>query len=113
LVVSQGTDHLKWEEIILRIDRSGDEDAPLHLKIKAYHDDIARGNTQAINLNILELRKILIPRPWFLKSVDQDGKQPFSVVRSEVVSRVHQYEDLILRRTNGDKYQFFDTLALY
>jgi hypothetical protein len=27
------------------------ENAPLHLKIKTYHDDIARGDTQAIKLN--------------------------------------------------------------
>ncbi len=42
LDVTQGNSQLEWEEIVTRIDGSGDEDAPLHLKIKAYHDDIAR-----------------------------------------------------------------------
>jgi hypothetical protein len=52
----------KWDEIVMHIHGSCDEDAPLHLKIKAYHDDIARGDTQAMKLNASEVRKILIPR---------------------------------------------------
>ncbi len=88
---------------VMRIDGSSDEDAPLHLMIKAYHDDIARGDTQAIKLNASEVRKILIPRPWYLKSVNPDCKRPFAAVRAEIVRRAHMYEDRILRRTAEDQ----------
>ncbi len=71
----------------MRIDGSGDEDAP-HLKIKAYHDDIARGNTQAIKLNALEVMKILIPRPWYLKSLNADGKRQFLQLSEQKLSDV-------------------------
>ncbi len=79
---------------MLCIDRSGDEDVPLHLKMKAYHDHIAWGDTQAIKFNISELKKILILRVWYLKSVDPDGKRKFAEVRADIVRREHQYEDL-------------------
>ncbi len=43
ILVGHNNSESKWDEIVMRIHGSGDEDAPLHLKIKAYHDDIARG----------------------------------------------------------------------
>ena len=51
ILVGHNNSEREWDEIVMRIQGSGDEDAPLHLKIKAYHDDIARGDTQAIKLN--------------------------------------------------------------
>ena len=35
-----------WEEIVQRIDCAGENDAPLHLKIRVYHADIARGECE-------------------------------------------------------------------
>ena len=97
----------------MRIHGSGDEDAPLHLKIKAYHDDIAQGDTPAIKLTASEVRKILIPRQWYLKSVNPGGKRPFQAVKAEIVRRAHMYEDLVLERTTEDQYQLLDALDLY
>ncbi len=68
----------------------------IHRKIKAYHDDIARGDTTAVKLPASEVRKILIPRQWYLQSLNSDGKRPFQAVRAEIVRRAHMYEDLIL-----------------
>ncbi len=62
---------------------------------------------------IMIMRKILITRPWYLKSVDPDGKRPFAEVRAEIVRREHMYEDLILRRMTEDQYQILDALDLY
>ena len=62
LLVGHAQSERKWEELVTRIHGSGDEDAQLHLKIKAYHDDIARGDTTAIKLSASEVRKTLIPR---------------------------------------------------
>jgi hypothetical protein len=45
LVLTQDISQHKWEEVAMLIDGSCDEHAPLHLKIKAFHDDIARGDT--------------------------------------------------------------------
>ncbi len=109
LVVSQNAIQRKWEEIILRIDGSCDEDAPLHLNIKAYLSDIDRGDAQQMILNIAELRKILMPCPWYLKSIDSDGKRPFAEVRADVVRR----EALILNQNNEDLYQLLDALDMY
>jgi len=103
----------KWEEIVTRIHGSGDDDAPLHLKIKAYHNDIARGDTTAIKLSASEVRKILIPREWYIQSLNPDGKRPYQEVRAEIVRRARMYEDLIFERTTEGQYQFLDALDLY
>ena len=86
----------------MRIHGSGDEDAPLHLKIKAYHDDIARGDTPAIKLTASEVRKILIPRQWYIQSLNPDGTRPFQAVRADIVRRALMYEDLIIERTTEE-----------
>ncbi len=52
ILVAHNNSERKWDDIVMRIHGSGDEDVPLHLKIKAYHDDIARGDTQAIKLSL-------------------------------------------------------------
>jgi hypothetical protein len=64
-------------------------------------------------LNASEVRKILIPRQWYLKSLNPDGKRPFQAVRGEIVIHAHMYENLILERTTEDQYQLLDALDLY
>ena len=113
LLVGHNNSERKWDEIVTRIHGSGDEDAPLHLKIKAYHDDIARGDTTAIKLTASEVRKILIPRQWYIQSLNPDGKRPFQAVRAEIVRRAHMYEELIIERTTEDQYKLLDALDLY
>jgi hypothetical protein len=71
------------------------------------------GDTPAFKLTASEKRKILIPRQWYLKSLNPDGKLPFQVVRAEIVRRTHMYEDLILERTMEDQYQLLDALDLH
>ncbi len=43
---------------------SGTRGSALHLKIVAYDDDSARG--AALQLKLLELKQVLMPRQWFL-----------------------------------------------
>ncbi len=64
-------------------------------------------------MNTSEVRKILIPRPWYFKFVNPDGKLPFAAVRAEIVRRAHMYEDLTLRQSTEDQYQLLDALDLY
>ena len=56
---------------------SGESGAPLHLKIKAYHVDIARGDTQRPGLKMDDIITMVVPRQSYLKSIDPDGTRPF------------------------------------
>ncbi len=113
ILVAHNTSERERDEIVMRIHGSDDEDAPLHLKIKAYHDNIAPGDSQAIKLNASDVRKILIPRTWYLNSLNPDGKRPFQAVRAEIVRCAQMYEDLKLNRRTEAQYQILDAWDLY
>ena len=89
----------KFENIVEYIDRSGVDGAALHLKINAYHADIARGDRQATKLPQPELVDLLMPLQWYLKQLDPDGKREFSEVKPLVLKRAYQFYDLIVKRT--------------
>ena len=55
----------EWDAIADRIHQSGESGAPLnplHLKIKAYHVDIARGDTQRQGLKLDDIISMVVPR---------------------------------------------------
>ena len=80
----------RFEDLVDIVDRSGVDGAPLHLKIKAYHPDVASGVRQKTALKQPGITELLMPRGWYLKSIDPDGKRPFGEVKHLVVKRAHQ-----------------------
>ena len=52
----------EWDAIAERIRMSGESGAPLHLKIRAYHVDIARDDTQRPGLKLDDIGSIVVPR---------------------------------------------------
>ena len=53
----------KWfEDLVDIVDRCGYEGAPLHLKIKAYHADVAIGVREKSGLKQSHLTELLMPR---------------------------------------------------
>ena len=54
-----------------------------------------------------------MPRDWYLKSIDPDGKRPFGEVKLEIVKRAHQYHDLVIHRKTEGEYDLLDALKLY
>ena len=75
------------------VDRSRVDRAHLHLKIKAYHADIASGNRQKTLLKQQDIaeaaERLLMPWDWLLKDIDPEGKRQFSEVKALVVKRAH------------------------
>ncbi len=69
------------------IDRYCIDGAAVHLKIKAYHADVARGDLVKSKLKHFELVELLIPLQWYLKHLDPDGKKTFREVKGEVSGR--------------------------
>jgi hypothetical protein len=109
ILVAHNNSERKWDEIVMHIHGSVEEDAPLHLKIKAYHDDIARGHAgdqiECVGGEEDSDSKHVVPQipePW-----------PFQAVRAEIVRRAQMYGDLILKRTTEDQYQLLEALDLY
>ena len=60
-----------------RIRRSGESGAPLHLKIRAYHVDISRYDTEGPGLQLNDIGTMVVPRQSYLKRIDPDGTGRF------------------------------------
>ena len=54
-----------------------------------------------------------MPRDWYLKSIDPDGKRPFGEVKLQDVKRAHQYYDLVRKQRTEGEYELLDALELY
>ena len=85
----------EWDAIADRIHRSGESGAPLHLKIKAYHVDIARGDTQRPGLKLDDIISMVVPRQSYLKRIDPDGTRAFADVKAEVTKMANRYFSLV------------------
>ena len=51
-----------FEDLVQALDHSGCDGAPLHLKIKAYHADVAKGLKKKSALKISNVMELLMPR---------------------------------------------------
>ena len=105
----------RFKDLVDIVDSCGVDGAPspLHLKIKAYHADVANGDRQKTLLKEPDVAELLMPRDWYLKNIDQEGKQPFGEVKALVVMLAHQYYDLTLKRKTEGGYDLLDALDLY
>ena len=103
----------RFEDLVDIVDRCEYEGAPLHLKIKAYHADVANGVREKSSLKQSDIKELLMPRDWYLKSIDPDGKRPFGEVKLQIVKRAHQYFDLVRSRKAEGQYELLDALELY
>ena len=54
-----------------------------------------------------------MPRAWYIKAIDPEGKLPFVVVKPEVVRRCYQYYDLVVKRTTEGECTLLDALNMY
>ena len=93
----------EWDAIAERIHRSGESGAPLHLKIKAYHVDIARDEARRPGLKLDDIGSIAVPRQSCLKRIDADGTWPFEDVKAEVRAMPIWYFNLVLADQTKDK----------
>jgi hypothetical protein len=64
-----GTD-VKWCKRNARIEAAGEQGAPLHLKIKAYHMDV-EGDAELAGFPMEEIDDLLMPRRWYLNAIDR------------------------------------------
>ena len=103
----------RFKEIVDHIDRSCVDGAPLHLKIKAYHADIARDDRQATKLHQSEIVELLLLLSCFLKHIDPDGQWPFGEVYALIVHRAYPYYDIIVKQTTEGGYDLVDALKMY
>jgi hypothetical protein len=67
----------RFKDLVDFADRLGVHCAAVHLKIKVYHADVARGDLEKSKLKQCELVELLMPQLWYLKHLDQDGTKPF------------------------------------
>ncbi len=86
--------------------------AAVHLKIKAYYADVARGDREKSKLKQCKLAELLMQRQWYLKHLDPDCTKTFREVKEVVVRRAHQLYGLIISRTTEGQYTLEDALDL-
>ena len=95
----------EWDAIAERIHRSGEPGAPLHLKIKTFHVDIARNEARCQGLKLDDLGSIAVPRQYYLRRIDADGKQPLVEVKAEVTAMACRYFHLVLAEQTKDRHR--------
>jgi hypothetical protein len=86
----------EWDAIAERIHKVGEPEAPLHLKIKAYHVDSARKDVERQELILEHIGAITVPLLAYLKRIDADGARRFEDVRNEVRVQAFRYYSLVL-----------------
>jgi hypothetical protein len=99
----------RFEDMVDFVDRSGVDGVAMHLKIKAYHPDVTRGD----KLKQSYLVELLMQRQWNLKHLYPDSTTVFREVKEEVARRAHQYYDLVVAQTTEGQYSLEDALDLY
>ena len=87
--------HAEWDAITESIHMSGESAVPLHLKIRAYHVDIARGDKRPPGLKMSDIISIVVPRQKYLRAIDPDGTRPFEEVKAEVKAAAQRYYHLV------------------
>ncbi len=87
----QGKKQADWDANAERIHNAGEPCAPLHLRIKAYHVDLACRDIERPGMILEQIADMAIPRPSYLQHIDPDGTWPFEDVRREVKAQAWRY----------------------
>ena len=102
--------------MVTRISNAGYKDAPLHLKSKAYHIDIARGDCERSGIQVAD-SEWLMPQQWYQKGLDPDGTtrrtRPLGEMYTAVKAQVEMYYNLVINRRDEGRYRLKDALDLY
>ena len=94
----------EWDAVAERIMRSGEPGAPLHLRLKAFHVDIARNEARRPGLKLEDITSMVVPRQSYLRRIDPDGKRPIEEVKKEVRGKALRYYNLIITERTKDRY---------
>ena len=97
--------HAEWDAITERIHMSGASGVPLHLKLRAYHVDIARGETKPPGLKMADILSMVVPRQKYLRPIDPDGTRPFKEVKAEVKAMAQRYYHLVQLDASSAKHR--------
>jgi hypothetical protein len=86
----------EWDAIVEHIMKAGEPGAPLHLKIRAYHVDLASGAVERPGLILEQIGAIVLPLLSYIRSIDPDGTLPQEDVRNEVRAQAWRYFSLVM-----------------
>ncbi len=92
----QGKKQADWDAIAERIHNAGEPGALLHLKIKAYYLNLARGDVERQGMILEQIAAKAIPRPPYLRHIDPDSTSPLEDVRKEFKAQAWLYYHLIV-----------------
>jgi hypothetical protein len=92
----QGKKQADWDAITERIHLAGEPAAPLHLKIKAYHVDLDRGDVEAPGMILEQIATMVIPRASYIRELDPHGTRPFEDVKKEIKEQAWRYYHLVV-----------------
>ena len=87
-----------YHDMVEEVMTSGHPRAQLHLKVLAYHRNrVAAG--QALPLQLLDLKTVLMPRQWFLTKLDPKSNLPVADLRAMLEPHMLAYKNLVLLDT--------------
>ena len=91
---------------------AGEPDAPL--KIEMFHADIARGERECPRIEMIEIGDMVMPRQWYMKSIDQEGTLLLSEVHADVKRQAEKYyhPSLVITHMTKDEYSLPDAMDI-
>jgi hypothetical protein len=92
----QKVEQSEWGAIEKHICMQGESGAPLHLKIKAYHVDLAQNDIECQGPKLEDIGSMVVPLQLSLKHINADSTRPFEEVRAKVRAQVIKYYHLVL-----------------
>ena len=73
---------------------AGESGAHLHLKIKAYHVDLALDEARRPGLKLEDAGSMVVPRQSYIKRINADSTRPFEEIKAEVRAKAIGYYNL-------------------
>ena len=101
-----------YESMVEEVMASGHPRAPLHLKVLAYHRNREESG-QALPLKLLDLKKVLVPRQWFLAKLDPRGDLSVPDLRALLEPHVLAYRNLVLNNIVDPDMHVKKALSIY
>ena len=94
-VAQHGMADADWLETCDSVLVAGFEDAPLHLRLVAWHEDIASSGEPTSTMRIESMKVILMPRQHLLRRLDPDGDKPVDDVRKQLYDLADKYMSIV------------------
>jgi hypothetical protein len=102
-----------WLETCDRVLDAGFEDAALHLRLVAWHEDNVSSGEPTPTMKIESIKVLLMPRQHVLRRLDPDGDKPVDDVRRQLYDLADKYMSMVMHGVIPPDAEVHSVLDVY